>query len=199
MFHHFFRTLKKHLGFMLFVGFAAAIIAALVTLALPREYRADAQILIISQTRFGVDPYTVVKSAERIGENLVQIIRSNDFYEKVMALEGYSVDTSRFDDVSERKKRKRWVKAVEPSVVYGTGVLNLSAYHTDPSEARELASAASDALVSHGWEYVGGDVSMKIVNSPVVTNWPVRPNIIFTTIAGFILGIFFSGLLLVRS
>ena len=49
---------------------------------MPLEYRADAQALIISQSRYGVDPYTAAKSAERVGENLIQVMKTDDFYQK---------------------------------------------------------------------------------------------------------------------
>jgi len=173
---------------VLLVGIICALVSALVTVAFPLEYRADAQVLIISKTRYGVDPYTVVKSAERVGENIAAIITSNDFFEKVMVQPGFTLDKSYFQNIPERTKRKRWTKSIDASVVYGTGVLNMSAYSTDPNQAVQLVGAAVNALVAQGWEYVGGDVSLKVVNAPVVTRWPVRPNILINALIGLIGG-----------
>ncbi len=170
------------------LGLIVAVLAGALSLLFPLEYRADAGVLIVSKSRYGVDPYTVVKSAERVGENLVQVMKTDDFYEKVKIQEGYGVDWRAFESLTERKKRKYWQKQLQGSVVFGTGVLNISAYHTDAQGARELAGAAADALVSRGWQYVGGDVTMQVVNSPVATDWPVRPNIIINAILGFFIG-----------
>lgn len=82
----------------------------LVSLLFPLEYRADAQALIISKSRYGVDPYTVVKSAERVGENLVQVIGTKDFYDKVMLQTGYSIDRTKFDNVSEKELGENYGK-----------------------------------------------------------------------------------------
>jgi len=179
-------------------GFVFAVAAFLITLLFPLEYRADAQVLIISRSRYGVDPYTVVKSAERVGENIAQIVKTNDFFNKVFVQPGYNLDRARFENIDDRTKRKRWEKAIDASVVYGTGVLNISGYSTNKDQASQLAAAASNALVSSGWEYVGGDVSIKLVNDPIVTRFPARPNMVVNVVAGFLLGVVVLSLVILR-
>lgn len=191
-------TLLRRWKMVALAGVLIGVVAGLLTLAFPLQYRADAQVLIISQSRYGVDPYTVVKSAERVGENIIQVMRTNDFYRKVREQVGHDIDWKRFDNLDERNRRKLWNKTIAPSVVYGTGVLNVSAYHTDKVQAERLAGAAVDALAAKGWEYVGGDVTIKVVNEPVVTKWPVRPNIALNALLGFILGVLGASFIIVR-
>jgi len=179
-------------------GIIVAIIAGIITALFPLQYRADAQVLIISQSRYGVDPYTVIRSAERVGENISQVMKTSDFYNKVRELGQAGIDWSQFEGLNDRDKRKKWEKTIEPSVVYGTGVLNVSAYSVDSAEAQALAAAAANTLVSKGWEYVGGDVTIKIVNQPIVTRYPVRPNILINVVLGFIVGILLTSLMVVR-
>ncbi|EKD67273.1 MAG: hypothetical protein ACD_48C00502G0004 [uncultured bacterium] len=183
---------------LLALGLVTAVLAAGATFLFPLEYRADASVLIISKSRYGVDPYTVVKSSERVGENIVQIIGTDDFYDKVKVQEGYTVDWNVFDNLDARNKRKEWQKHVQGSVVYGTGVLNVSAYSPDPTQAMQLAGAASDTLVSKGWQYVGGDVTLQVVNHPVVSKWPVRPNLVVNAFLGFLVGVLMGALIVVR-
>ena len=183
---------------LLALGLVTSVLAAGATFLFPLEYRADASVLIISKSRYGVDPYTVVKSSERVGENIVQIIGTDDFYDKVKVQEGYTVDWNVFDNLDARNKRKEWQKHVQGSVVYGTGVLNVSAYSPDPTQAMQLAGAASDTLVSKGWQYVGGDVTLQVVNHPVVSKWPVRPNLVVNAFLGFLVGVLMGALIVVR-
>lgn len=190
--------LKKRFKFIIFIGLIIGLVSLLVSLLFPLEYRADAQALIISKSRYGVDPYTVVKSAERVGENLVQVIGTSDFYDKVMIQPNYNLDKSKFENISERAKRKLWQKTVQSSVVYGTGVLNISAFSTDPAQAKQMAGATVDTLASKGWEYVGGDVTIKVVNQPVATRFPARPNIVLNFVMGFLVGIVLSTLLIIK-
>ncbi len=195
--HHPIHDLKKQWKFVILLSLICALIAGLSSLFFPLEYRADAQVLIISKTRFGVDPYTVVKSSERVGENIVQVMKTSDFYEKVFSLDEYSLDNSSYVDVTEKIKRKRWIQAMQPSVVYGTGVLNISTFSTDKTEAAKLGAASARALELFGWEYVGGDVTFKTVNLPVVTNYPARPNVLFNALLGFFVGGILISLLIV--
>ncbi|MBT3817332.1 MAG: hypothetical protein HOE80_02760 [Candidatus Magasanikbacteria bacterium] len=192
------RILIKRKIFLLFVGLSVAILSFLVTIIMPLEYRADADLLIISKTRYGVDPYTVIKSAERVGENLAQIVSTDDFYKKVIDQPGYNLDTEKLQALSPRERRKKWGKTVNASVVFGTGILRVSAYNENNEQANAFAGAAVDALVAQGWEYVGGDVTMKIVNRPVVTRFPVRPNMIVNVVLGFIVGVLLAGVLVLR-
>jgi len=129
---------------------------------------------------------------------LAQVIKTSDFYDKVLTNQNFSLDRSYFENISEREKRKRWQKTVDGSVVFGTGILNISAYHKNPDQAVAYASALIETLVTKGAEYVGDDVSMKVVNQPVVTNLPVRPNFLMNGLVGFIVGLCIMAFLVLR-
>ncbi|MFA6427659.1 MAG: hypothetical protein WCW16_04445 [Candidatus Magasanikbacteria bacterium] len=198
MFNSPLHTLLRRWKLLFVFGLIVGILSAGATFLFPLSYRADAQVLIISQSRYGVDPYTVVRSAERVGENIAQVMRTNDFYQKVKEQTSYVIDWNYFEKLNEREKRKLWGKTIVPSVVYGTGVLQVSAYHPNPDQANQLAGAAISALASKGWEYVGGDVAIKVVNDPVVSKWPVRPNVALNAVLGFVVGVLLTGLVVVK-
>lgn len=189
-------TLHRRSRLIVLAGIIGALVAFLLSIAMPLEYRADAQVLLITQARFGTDPYTAARSSERIGENLAQVMTTNDFYEKVIA--GRDLDLSRYTNVPERTKRKRWQKAVNAGVSYGTGVLNISAYDRKPEAAITLAQAVVDTLVANGYEYIGGGVTIRMVNAPVATRFPARPNIPVNTAAGFVVGVVVMSFLVLR-
>ena len=191
-------SFKKSWKFIFFSGLILAVLTSAISLLFPLEYRADAQVYILSKSRYGVDPYTVVKSAEQVGKNLVQLTETNDFYNKVMEQPGYNLDKSNFTGVSEKTKRKRWQKTVITSIVYGTGVINVTAYNTDSDMAKKYAGATADTLASQGWQYVGGDVTIKVVNDPAVSRWPMRPNILLNGLFGFLIGMLLSAILILK-
>jgi len=155
---------------------------------LPVQYGADSQVLIISTSRYGVDPYTSVKSSERVGENLLYVLKSDDFYNKVMDQAGEDFDKSVFENLSDRKRRRAWEKSLSAGVSYGTGVLNIRSYGNSAEQAKSLSAAIMKTVVSKGWEYVGGDVTLKIINEPISTRFPVRPNILLNFIFGALIG-----------
>ncbi len=165
---------KKHLKLIIFWGVALALLSGLVSLFFPRQYSAISQVLIISRDRSGVDPYTQVKSAERIGENLAQIMQTTDFYNKVMESPAASFDRQKWQNLTDRQRRKQWVKNVQGAMVYGTSLLQTTVYSYTPDDALALAGAVNGVLTSRGWEYVGGDIAIKAVNDPLVSRLPAR-------------------------
>lgn len=188
---------KKHLKLIIFWGVALALLSGLVSLFFPRQYSAISQVLIISRDRSGVDPYTQVKSAERIGENLAQIMQTTDFYNKVMEAPA-SFDRQKWQNFTNRQRRKQWVKDVQGAMTYGTSLLQTTVYGNTSEDALALASAVNGVLTSRGWEYVGGDIAVKAVNDPLVSRLPARPNFILNTILGFIIGFLLASLWIVR-
>lgn len=189
---HPFYILVKQWKIIFLWGILIAMCATVISLLFPLEYRADAGVYIISKSRYGVDPYTVVKSAEQVGQNITQILKTQDFFDKVMISVPLTFNKSQFQNVTDRVRAKRWQKTVDGSVVFGTGVLNVSAYNHNPLQAKILAGALVDTLVAQGYEYVGGDVTIKQVNKPIVTQFPVRPNLPLNAALGFLIGILLS-------
>lgn len=192
------KRLVRAKNLLIAVGILCGLIGGGATLLFPLKYRADAQVYILSQARFGVDPYTVAKSGERIAENLAQVMRTDDFYEKTKAETAYSVDWTYFENKEPRKKKKLWERTISPSVVYGTSVLTVSAYHKDPAQATAIAGAAASAVVTKSFEYVGGDVSIRLVGRPIATQFPVKPNPLTNALAGALIGILFTAVAVVR-
>jgi len=193
-----FTQLRRSKKILIIVGLICGLIAGGVTLLFPLHYRADTQVLILSHARFGMDPYTVVKAGERIGENLSQVIRTEDFFERVKLQQNTHIDWSYFDTLSPREKRKTWERAISPSVVYGSSMLSIRAYHPDRAQAAALAGSVADTLVSAHMEYVGGDVSIRMVNSPIATSYPVRPNPLLNAVAAAFVGMLYAAMVIMR-
>lgn len=198
--HSPFAVLRKRLKVIVLVGIIGALAGVGISLLFPLEYRADAEVFIISKSRYGVDPYTIVRSAERIGENIAQVMGSDDFYEKVKANTEFPINEAYFEDatLTDRLRRKRWEKSVQASVVFGTGSLQVSAYSRNPAEASALARAVVETLAARGWEYAGGDVTIKVVNAPIVSRFPVRPNIPFNALMGGLAGMAWMAVAVLR-
>ncbi len=192
------KVFLKHLRLIIIWGLVIGIISGAVSLVFPMKYSAESQVLIISRDRTGVDPYTQVKSAERIGENLAQVMRTTDFYQKVMESTS-QFDRERWNSLSERKQRKMWQKDVVGSMVYGSSLLKITTYSESKDDAKALSDAVTQMVSSRGWEYVGGDVAIKSVNSPLVSNFPTRPNLLMNILVGFVVGVLLAGLWVYRS
>lgn len=159
-----------------------------VALFFPRHYSATSQVLVITRDRTGVDPYTLAKSAELIGQNLAGVMLTSDFYTKVMNQAGTTFNKSVWSGLNDRTQRRTWQDNVKPAMAYSSNLLKITAYATTQDEAAKFTSALTDTLTSHGWEYIGGDVILKVVDAPLVSRFPARPNFFLTTLAGLFLG-----------
>ncbi len=186
-----FEMLFRHAKLIFVWGVLVAILSAAVSLLFPWQYSAESQVLIISRDRSGVDPYTQSKAAERIGENLAQVMQTDDFMQKVMTNPSASFDKTRWENLTERKQKKQWQKDVTGQMLYGTSLMKITVYSTK-NDVLPLASAVTETLTAHGWEYVGGDVAIKTVNQPIVSQWITKPNILLNGLLGFLAGIVLS-------
>jgi capsular polysaccharide biosynthesis protein len=181
-------AIRKHLKLIIVWGILLALLSGGVSLLFPMKYSATSQVLIISRDRSGVDPYTQAKSAETIGQNLAQMMKTTDFYNKVITAPAASFDKNRWTALNDRDRRKMWDQDVQGSMVYGTSLLQVVVYSPTASDALALSNAVTGALTQSGWEYVGGDVAVKSVNDPLVSRFPAKPNFILNTSLGFLTG-----------
>lgn len=190
-------VLQQHFKLLMVWGVVVAFIAGAVSFLFPMQYSAVSQVLIISRDRSGVDPYTQAKAAERIGGDLAELIKTTDFYDKVMESNA-TFDKATWKNYSERDQRKKWQRDVKPEVVYGTSLLRLTTYAATPDEVKNFCNAVVQTLTSRGWEYIGGDVIFKKVDDPLISTYPTRPNVIANSVAGFVIGVALSALWILK-
>ncbi|MDP3985675.1 MAG: hypothetical protein Q8P82_02830 [bacterium] len=169
------------------IAVLTALLAALVSFVRPLEYSSTIRLLIIQRSALGLDPYTAIRSAERVSESLASIVYTTSFFDKVLAA-GYSIDQNVFSK-DETKRRKQWQKMVEAQVSRGTGLLTIIVYHRDRGQAEQIVSAIGAVLQQEGWTYVGGgDLQVRVVDAPISSRFPVRPNVPVNAFGGFVLG-----------
>lgn len=173
---------------ILLFALAAAVAGAALSFLFPLQYSASMRLLIIQKQLAQADPYTAIRASERVSDNLAQIVYTTSFFEKVMDAK-FNIDRTVFSR-EESKKRKQWREMIETRVVRGSGMLVVTVYHPDPEQAEQIARAIAFVLTTEGWQYVGGgDLDVKLVDEPLKSRFPVRPNIPANAFMGFVLGI----------
>jgi len=159
------------------------------SLFFPWEYSATARLLVIPTSSLGVDPYTAIKSAERISENLSQVAHTSSFYERVArTAEQFKFDPTGLNNLSENKRRSAWARAVITEVVPGTGLFKIIVYNKNKDEAMAWASAIAYVLSTQGFEYTSTNVQIKIVDAPLASRFVSRPNFFIVGFLGLVLG-----------
>jgi capsular polysaccharide biosynthesis protein len=172
---------------LLFALVSAAFGVAL-SFLFPLQYSSSMRMLIIQKQLSDADPYTAIKASERISDNLAQIVYTTSFFDKVMAAK-FNIDQTVFK-ADPIKRRKQWQEMIGTQVIRGSGMLQVTVYHVDPAQATQIGRAIAFVLTTEGWQYVGGgDLQVKLVDDPLQSRWPVKPNIPANAFGGLVLGI----------
>lgn len=184
------KILRPRRKFIILFAVVTAVIAGFLAFTQPLKYSATVRLLITQRATFTLDPYTAIRSSELIAENLAQLTQTSSFFERVLQ-SGYKIDAQYFAG-TEQRRRRLWGQTVSADSVRGTGLLQISAYHPDRSEAVKIVSAMSLLLSTQGSEYIGRDLTVRLVDAPLPSRFPVRPNIPLNILAGAALGLVFS-------
>ncbi len=170
---------------------AATILVAGVSLLFPLRYAAESRLLITQDTGVA-DAYTVSRSNEYLGNLFAQVARSSSFFDLVMSSQ-YNVDQSYFQGNYEQKI-KTWRETVQTQTLSDSGIIEISVYHTNPYQAQQIALAVNDVLINKNFNYQGnGDkVKINVIDQPLVSSYPVKPNIIQNIALALVFGFIFS-------
>jgi len=149
------------------------------------RYSSTERVLITQTNATGLDPYTAIKSTERIAQNLSEIIYTSSFFNAVMAKA--QVDASYFPQ-DEIDKRKKWQQTIETEVVPNTGVVSIVAYHPSRDSATELAVRVAQELQTVTPNYFGYSVRVQIIDDPLPSRWFAKPDFLRNILAGAAIG-----------
>ncbi len=168
-------------------GLLGLVLALIVSFVQPLRYSSAIRLLIFQNLGPSVDAYTASRSVERVAEDLSTIIYTSTFFDQVIA-SGFRVDVNTFPK-EDNKRRRVWTQTVDANVSHGSGLLTIATYHTDIAQAEQLVRAIAFVLTQHVKEYTsGGNVDIRLVDAPLNSVWPVKPNIFANIISGFFLG-----------
>lgn len=177
---------------ILSIVFTVLILVLAINFVLPKKYGSEVQVLIIQNNLNNTDPFLVSKSSEHLGNVLSRVIYSSSFYKKVMS-SGFGVSESYFG-TTNREQLKKWSSAISARNVEDTGILYISAVHSNREQAELIVESIGYNLKTFHTDYHGSgeNVEVKIINDPVTSNLPVKPNIILNTISAIIFAVFLS-------
>lgn len=174
-------------GWRAIVGLAlfGAVLATLASFLRPIEYASTVRLLILQTNAGGLDPYTALKSTERIAQNLGVLAYTSSFWNGLS--QRVALDASYFPD-DEFEKREVWARAIQTGVEAGSGVMSVTAYAADRAKASALAIAASQELVRIAPNYFGYSVRVQLIDDPLPSRFFARPNLPMAASAGALAG-----------
>lgn len=174
--NEFIKLISKKWGSVFSLVFVITVATIGLSLINPLKYEAKSRLLVIQSTS-GNDLYALSRSNEYLGNLFSQIAYSGSFYNLVLD-SSYNIDKSYFSG-SYSEQIKKWHKTVNTKTLADTGIININVYHPNPYQAQQIALAVNDVMMNKNNYYQGGEQGIKvnIIDQPLVSNYPVKPNI----------------------
>ena len=185
----YFQILRRHYWLVIISVLLAMALAFFLTMLFPLNYSSTTQVMIIQKQLTESDSYLAAKASEKVAANLAQVMYSTSFLQAVN--ESALADLTKINSLEESDKRKAWGKAISAEVIPNTGILQITAYQTNPAQAEQLASALAATIVARGSEYHGGgeNIELKQINAPLTSKYPVQPNLLANLSLAALLGL----------
>ncbi|MEW6407988.1 MAG: Wzz/FepE/Etk N-terminal domain-containing protein [Patescibacteria group bacterium] len=185
-------ALKKHWLIIFIVVVFTTVFSFGASLIQTPKYKASVKVLIIQKQANRMDAYTASRSAQAIGEVLSKVVYTSSFFDQVMQT-GFKIEKEQFSKDIE-KREKEWKEMISASVIDEAGTVQINVFHFNQKQAEQIAYAITYVMVTNGSQYHGGgeQIEIKMIDAPIVSKKPVKPDILQNTIAGFILGFLVS-------
>jgi len=167
------------------------IINLVVTFTQPLKFTSKSR-LLVAQNTMGADPYAVSRSSEYLGNLFSQVVYSGSFFNLVANSE-FNIDKGYFNGNSS-KQMKKWNKTVSAKSLGDTGIISISVYHPDPYQARQITLAINNVLINKNSNYqgLGNLVKVNVIDQPIVSSFPNKPNMVSNTLLALIGAFIFS-------
>ncbi len=162
------------------------VLSLLVSFIQPLKYSSTVR-LLVRQDIGSSDAYTASRSEERIAENLTNILYTTTFFDDVLNA-GFTIDERTFP-AEDYKRRKEWGRTVSATVARGSGLMTVVAYHPDVKQAEQIARAVAFVFTQKAKDYTSAaGVDVRLIDAPLNSNWPVKPNLLANGLSGLVLG-----------
>ncbi|HNW55765.1 MAG TPA: hypothetical protein PKN62_01675 [bacterium] len=193
MTYSFWQTIKEKQAIIWWwlVGTLAAV--TLFCFLQPLRYSAESQVLVVPDYQQSADPYQISKTNEYLSSLLAQVTYSSSFFEATVKPD-YQIDSAYFGNTS-KKRMNKWQKTIEVKALDDSGIISVKAYHSDKQQAENLVRAINYNLITKNNFYhgLGDKVVLKVIDEPLVSLWPAKPNLpinfALAVIAGLLIGL----------
>ena len=167
------------------------VVSLIITFSQPLKYGSESKLLVVQKYNT-YDVYATAKSNEYVSNILSSVISSYSFYNEVVASDS-AIDRGYFKG-DNSKQIRLWEKTASAKAVSDSGVLEISVYHPDSRQAYEISRKINEIIKEKHMNYHGlGDrIDIVIIDEPIVSKFPVKPNIFINIVISIILGLIFS-------
>lgn len=190
----FFNLIKRKKQTIMSVILVFLVVAMIISFAQPLKYNSESRLLVVQNFPEETDPYAISKSNEYLTSILSKVISSNLFYEDIMD-SGFLINKDYFSkNKNTKKEMKNWRKTVYAKPISDSGIIDIKVYHQNKEQLAQIANAINFILKSkhnlyHG---AGNNITIKIIDKPIISTWPTKPNVLLNVFVAFIFALILS-------
>ncbi|MFH0840551.1 MAG: Wzz/FepE/Etk N-terminal domain-containing protein [bacterium] len=169
------------------------VISLVITFAQPIKYSSRLKLLVVQNvSQNSSDPYAMAVSNEYLSNILSKITYSNSFFNRVLN-SGFEIKPDYFGKTT-KKQEKIWNKTISTNPLNDTGIITITAYHKDRAETERIARAVGYVLMTEHSNYhgLGDNLRIKLLDEPITSKYPVKPNIALNLGLAIFLGLVFG-------
>lgn len=168
------------------------VLTLIFTLIEPLKYGTESKVLVLQNNTTSFDPYAMSKSSEYLSSLLARVITSNLFFEDVMAA-NFNIDKTYFPTNSQ-DRMKKWQKTVSAKILNDSGIIVISVSHENRYQSMQIAQAVNNVLETKHSDFhgAGTQVALKIIDQPITSSFPDKPNFLLNFILSIVIGIVMS-------
>lgn len=181
--------IKAKIGVIIIFTAVFFVLGVGLTLAQPLKYSSDLRLLVVQDASGSADPYTAARATEYLSDVLSKVAYSGAFFNQVLG-SGLAIETDYFG--STRKQiSKNWARSINVRPINNTGIIMVSAYHTDRDQAERIARAIGHVLISRHGDYhgLGTKMVIKLLDDPITSKYPVKPNLAINAVLSVLVGL----------
>ncbi len=185
----FYQSFSKNWWTIILLGFIGGAVFFIVSAFLAPNYQTDISVLVIEKQFKGKSAdFSTIKSVEYLSETLSKIIFTESFLEE---LEKSPVKTKLNLSKERSQRKKEWRKKIKVKKVANTGIIEITVFDQSRKMGEQIAQSIAWVLMHKSIKYHGeGEaVRVKLIDGPIVSLRPTKPNLWLNTLVGLILGL----------
>lgn len=149
------------------------------------EYSSTARVIIIQKSLQGSDAFIAARSSERLSIILSEVMYSNSFFNDILATSSKITDDFGNDPAL---RREEWQRQVKNRIDSDKGIIEIATYDKNKIQSAEILNGVLKLLIENGEKYHGSsNTEIRIIDEPLTSKEPVRPNTMFNTVAAGVL------------
>ena len=160
-----------------------------ITLLLPKQYKAESQLVLLQKANPNIDSYTAQRSIDSNVNLLIDLSYTDVFFTNVIA---ESAEIKNLFPENLKDRRTLFVRNIIVSS-RGTGFVSVETYDKSSELALNMNKIVVNKLTEQAKSLLGDTANIQIVNQPALYEGVGRPNIMInlfgSAILGFVVGL----------